>query len=293
VIIIHNLYVFGTIVNLDFDHNISAEQEILKLLYDLDDLCSTYKDNSDISKINASNDYIKVDNKVYNIIKASFKYSKITNGYEDITVKPLIDAINKKQNISNILPFVDYQKVLLKEPNLVKLKDKGMAIDLGSMVKGCACDEIVAILNKYKIENALIDLGGNIYVKGLNNNNLWRVGIQNPFKKDKIPLGYLDLTNKSIVTSGTNERGYHIINPKTGEKAHEIKSITIIADKSIDAEGLSTGCFIMGINSLNLLNNIKNLSAIIVDNKKKIYLTNNIKDKFILINKWFKVKEIH
>src|SRR5574344_25172 len=287
----HNLYVFGTIVNISFEHQQNAEQEILKLLYELDDLCSIYNKESEISKINQSGDFIKVDDKVFELIQNSIKYSKITSGYEDITIKPLIDTIKSKGNIKKSLPLVNYQNIILKKTNLVKFKIKGMEIDLGSMVKGYATDLIVEILNKYHINNAVIDLGGNIYVKGLNKGALWRVGIQDPFNKSRIPLGYLDLTNKSIVTSGTNERGKHIINPKTGKKATDIKSITIIADKSMDAEGLSTGCFVMGLNSLVLLNSYPSLSAIIIDKHKNIYLTDNLWKKLILTNNKYHIKE--
>lgn len=290
-ILINNLYVFGTIVNIYFNHNSKAEAEILKLLYGLDDLCSIYKDDSDISKNNSSTDYVEVDPKVYQLLKSSIHYCDLTSGYSDITIKPLIDSINNNQDIKVSLSLVNYKNILLKEPNLVKLKKKGMGIDLGSMVKGYATDLIVNILDKYHIADALIDLGGNIYVKGLNNGALWRVGIQDPFQKERTPIGYLDLTNKSIVTSGTNERGNHIINPKTGKPATDIKSITIIADKSFDAEGLSTGCFVQGLDSLNLLENYPSLSAIIIDNNRNVYLTNDLNNKFFLTNKKFKIKE--
>lgn len=288
----HNLYVFGTVVNITFKPHKKVQEEILKLLYDLDDLCSVYKENSDISKINGADNYVKVDKKVYEIIKKSIKYSKETDGYGDITIKPLLDAIKEKGNVKQALKLVNYQNIMLKSPNLVKLKESGMKLDLGSMVKGYASDMIVNILNKYGINDAIIDLGGNVFVKGLNNGVLWKVGIQDPFKKTGISLGYINLSNKSVVTSGTNERKNHIVNPKNGKVAKSIKSITIIADKSFDAEGLSTGCFVLGLKSLNLLNKMKGINAIIIDNHKNIYITNNFKDKFILTNKRYHIKEM-
>jgi thiamine biosynthesis lipoprotein len=148
VILINNLYVFGTIVNIYFNHNSKAEAEILKLLYGLDDLCSIYKDDSDISKNNSSTDYVEVDPKVYQLLKSSIHYCDLTSGYSDITIKPLIDSINNNQDIKVSLSLVNYKNILLKEPNLVKLKKKGMGIDLGSMVKGYATDLIVDILKQ-------------------------------------------------------------------------------------------------------------------------------------------------
>ncbi|HOB25896.1 MAG TPA: FAD:protein FMN transferase [Bacilli bacterium] len=288
---IKNLYVFGTIVNLEFAHNAEAEQEILTLLYKLDDLCSIYKDTSDVTHINESLDYVPVDAQVYNIIKKSLTYSNITDGYGDITIKPLIDAIHNKKKTKDYLTLVNYKNIMLKEPNLVKLGVKGMSLDLGSMVKGYATDKIVDILNKYNIDDAIIDLGGNIFVKGNFKGEPWKVGIQDPFKKTGEIMGYLNLSNKSIVTSGTNERGNHIINPKDGRPATSIKSITIIADSSFDAEGLSTGFFVQGISSLNTINNLNNIDAIIIDKHHHIYLSNNLKNKLIITNSKFHIKE--
>lgn len=287
---INNLYVFGTIVNITFKANKDAEQEILQLLYELDDLCSIYKIDSDVSKLNNSSDFIKVNKHVFNIIKDSIYYSKLTDGYEDITIKPLKDALKQKLPITNLLPLVNYQKISLIEPNLVKL-EKGMQIDLGSMVKGYASDLIVNILKKYDISDAIINLGGNVYVLGLNNHQLWQVGIQDPLKKANVSLGYLELSNKAIVTSGINERGKHIINPKTGETESDLLSITIIADQGIDAEGLSTGCFIMGLSCLERINNNHHLGAILIDKHKNIYLTNNLINKFILTNKKYHIRK--
>ena len=213
----------------------------------------------------------------------------MTDGYEDITVKPLIDAI--KNNKSVDMDLIDYKNVLLKEPNLVKLNMDGMAIDLGSMVKGYATDLIVDIMDKYKIDDALIDLGGNIYAKGYNNTKLWRVGIQNPRKKDGI-IGYIDLHDKAIVTSGIVERGYHIVNPKIGKLVNNgVASMTIIANKGIDAEGLSTGLYIMGIDGIKKLNTMKEYAGIMIDDKK-VYLTRNLKGKFILKDKKYIVEVI-
>ena len=71
----------------------------------------------------------------------------------------------------------------------------------------------IDLLNIYGVDDALVDLGGNVFVKGKNKDNLWKVGIQTPFGKQLESAGYIELSNKSIVTSGLYERGNHIINP--------------------------------------------------------------------------------
>ena len=272
--------------------------EIINILYKLDDLCSIYKNDSDINKINKNGhlNYIQVDNIVIDIIFKSKIYHNITKGYMDITCKPLLDLVktNKKDDINKYLYLVNSNNILIKEPNLIKLKYEGMSIDLGSIVKGYATDIIVDILNKYNIHDALIDLGGNIYVKGKNKNNLkWKVGIQDPFNIHNKPIGYLELSNKSVVTSGAYERGKHIINPHTGDLVDsDIKSVSIIADKSIDAEGLSTAYFIIGKQGIKDINKMANIDCIYIDENKNIYLSKGLKNKVIILNNDYKIKEI-
>lgn len=300
---VKNVYVFGTIIDIIYESNSEKskriDEEILKKLYQLDDECSLFKSNSDVSKINqyfmtSQNDFIKVDEEVIEIIKQSIKYSEITNGDMDITCKPLLDGIKQKCcEVEELKSLVNYKNIRIKEPNEIKLLKRGMQLDLGSIVKGYATDLIVKILDDNEIENAIINLGGNVYVKGLDSEyKKWKVGIQNPIKKSEKIVGYLELTNKSVVTSGTVERGNHIIDPHTGEIVNNhIKSVSIIADKSIDAEGLSTAFFVKGKCGIEQINKMKNIDCIYVDDKKNIYLSDNLKGKFIVTNKRFKIKE--
>lgn len=292
---IKNNYVFGTIINVIYPDNNIADKDISKFIYQLDDECSIFKENSLITKINHTNDYVKVSNHVMNIIKSSIHYSEVTDGDMDITCKPLIDAIKNKDNINDVLPLVNYKNILMKEPNKIKLKEKGMAIDLGSMVKGYATDVIVDILNKYDVKDALIDLGGNVYVKGLSpSHELWKVGIENPIHKNKPPIGYLACTNCSVVTSGTVERGNHIVNSHTGLLVNNhIKSVSIIANHSIDAEGLSTAFFVKGLSGLKEINQMPDIECIYIDDKRNIYLSDHLKEQFILLDHHFHIKEVN
>jgi len=167
-----------------------------------------------------------------------------------------------------------------------------MGIDLGSMVKGYATDMIVDILNKYNVLNALIDLGGNIYVKGQNiDNNNWNVGIQDPFDVTYSNIGILSLSNKSVVTSGNYERANHIISPKTGLPVNgELASVSIVSTLSIDGEGLSTGCYVMGLKEgIKLIETIDGIDAIFVTNDKEVYCTSNIKRNFLISNDEYKM----
>jgi FAD:protein FMN transferase len=296
-------YVFGTVISIDFvsENEDIIMDEIIGTVYRLDDEMSIYKEDSIISNINknAGIQEVKVSSDVMHVVKEAIKYSKITNGELDITSKPVIDIVKAGNfgidKINEKIKLINYKNIIINEENnTIKLKHVGMGIDLGSMVKGYASDLIVDILNKYNIANALIDLGGNIYVKGLYLDNIkWNVGIQDPTGERYSTIGILNLSNKSIVTSGNYERANHIISPKTGLPVNgEILSVSIISNLSIYGEGLSTACYVMGLeNGLKLIEETDDIDAIFVTCDKKVYCTNNIKKEFVISNDEYKIIE--
>ena len=175
-----------------------------------------------------------------------------------------------------------------------------MEVDLGSIAKGYAADEVVKILKQEGIRSAIIDLGGNIYALGSkNSDNNWKVGIQDSFSDRGKVIGAVEVFDKTVVTSGIYERFieedgvryHHILNPKTGYPYEtDIAGVSIIADNSIDADALSTLTFTKGVKEgLKFVENLDNVDAIFITNDKKIYLTENIKDNFKLMNNDFEI----
>ena len=137
----------------------------------IDDKFSVFKDTSEISNINknAGIEPVDVSNDTFEILKSSKKYSLITNGAFDITTKPLIDyyknLLKNVENFNEILRKINYNDIILDEKKQsVMLKNKGQAIDLGGIAKGYVIDKIIEIFKKDKIENAIINLGGTIYI---------------------------------------------------------------------------------------------------------------------------------
>ena len=297
------IYAFGTIILIDFvcSDEIKIMDEIVENINRLDDEMSIYKEDSIVSNINknAGIQEVKVSIDFMYVVKKAIEYSNITNGELDITSKPVIDIVKAGNlNIDKInekIKLINYKNIMINDDNnTIKLKHVGMGLDLGSMVKGYATDLIVDILNKHNISNALIDLGGNIYVKGLYmNNSKWNVGIQDPTGKRYSTIGVLNLSNKSIVTSGNYERANHIISPKTGLPVNgEIASVSIISKFSIDGEGLSTGCYVMNLeDAIKLIERINDIDAIFVTNNKEVYCTSNIKKDLIISNDEYKIIE--
>lgn len=310
--IIKEFYVLGTIVQLKV-YGKNAEKAILeatKRLNDIDNKMSIFKDYSDISKINlnAGGDYQKISEDTYEVIKSTVKYCKLTNGTFDPTIKPTVSLwaigtdkakVPNKNEISSKLNFTNYRDILFNdEKKSVKLRYKNQGMDLGGIAKGYAADEIRDIFIKNKIKSAIIDLGGNIFALGKKEHSVpWKIGIQNPLKQRGEFVGTINVKNKSIVTSGNYERCsyingkrfHHIIDPRTGYPSEStIISATIISDRSIDGDGLSTGVYIMGLEkAINLIESLNGIDAIFITKDNKIYVTSGIKQNFQLLNNDF------
>lgn len=172
-----------------------------------------------------------------------------------------------------------------------------MIIDLGAIAKGYIADEAVAVLKDHNVESAIVDLGGNIFVVGHSNrgeNEAWNVGIQDPNNDRGAVLGTIEESDKTIVTSGIYERYleedgetyHHIFDSKTGYPYdNDIASATVITDKSIDGDGLTTVIFDKGVKEgLEYIENDTpdGTSAIFVTKDDQVYMTDDIKDSFQL-----------
>lgn len=296
-----SIYVFGTIIYIEFTHK--KENEIMNTIVSklnlLDDEMSIYKFDSVISKINdlAGKEYVKVSDDFLNIVEKSIYYSDLTNGILDITCKPLTEVVKSGVTdpiiVKEKLRLINYKNILInKDKKEIMLKEANMGMDLGAMVKGYATDLINNILDENNVKDAIIDLGGNVFAKGKNNNNLWNVGIQDPLEDMFNSALFISVSDKSIVTSGNYVRENHIISPKTGLiENSRVLSVSIIADRSIDAEALSTPCFIMGVEEgmKFITKKFNNIDCIYITEDREIYATEGIKEKICIVNSLYKI----
>ena len=245
-----------------------AANKAMEEIHRIDFMLNAYSEKSEIYAVNTakSGTPVKVSDEVFNLIKLAGEISEKTDGAFDISIKPLADLWDiKSENpkvpsdsaVKEKLAYADYKKVILDEnERTVTLAADGMSIDLGGIAKGYAADRAAAVLKKYKIKGALVDLGGNIYAVGRKSPfHKWSIGIQTPFKQRGEYFKIYAAENTSVVTSGAYERCFekngriyhHILNPKTGYPAESgIKSATVICDNSAMADALSTAVFVLG-----------------------------------------------
>ena len=158
---------------------------------------------------------------------------------------------------NSTLENVGSDKILLTGNTVTKTADK-VKIDLGGAAKGYAVDCANAILGEYNAEYALIDFGGNIGVVGRNPSHRcgeWSVGLQKPFGKSGEYTKIIEISDKSVVTSGTYQRYFkwngeiyhHIIDPKSGYPSKSgISGVSIICGSALLADCLSTAYLVMG-----------------------------------------------
>ena len=311
-------YNLGTINEITlYNINKNEGDRILKncesILTDIDNKMSCQISTSEISKINenAGIDYVQVSDDTYYVIKESINFSKMSNDTFDITIGPIIDLwaigtdnakVPIKDEIIDKLSLVNYKNILFNDDNKsIKLAKKNMKIDLGGIAKGYADDKIYKYLKEDEnLENALINLGGNICILGNKEKNQpFSIGIQDPTKPRGNSIGNIKVSDKSVVTSGIYERYleknnkiyHHMLNPHTGYPfENNLSSVTIISDKSIICDALSTTTFGLGIEKgLKLIENLDNVDAIFVTKDKKIYLSSNLKDKLNLTDNSFTI----
>ncbi|MEA4827131.1 MAG: FAD:protein FMN transferase [Clostridium sp.] len=305
----------GTFCKITIYDNSSRDvlEKAFNRISDIEDKMTINKETSEVININskAGIDFVKVSDDTFDVIKKSLYYSQLSNGKFDISIGPIVKLWNigtdkarvpSQQEINSKLPLVDYKNIILDEKNKrVMLKKKGMVIDLGAIAKGYAADQVEKVLLENGVKHAIINLGGNIMALGDKpDNTKWKLGIQDPASTRGEYLGIVEVENKSVVTSGVYERYFeqngkryhHILDTKTGYPVNNsLLGVSIVADKSVDADGLSTTVFSLGLDEgLKLIESLKNVDAVFITSDSNVYTSSGLKDNFKITNNKYKLK---
>ena len=204
--------------------------EIFEYFKTVDEKFSTYKENSEISKINSGE--INVENysaEVKEVLRLAEQTKRETSGYFDI-VRP-----------------------------------DGKLAPLG-LVKGWAINNAARLLSNKGVKNFYINAGGDIQAVGRNAaGEYFKVGIENPFKRGEI-IKVVELKNAGLATSGTYIRGQHIYNPhKPNQKINDIISLTVVGPNIYEADRFATAAFAMGKDAVNFLETLNGFEAYMID----------------------------
>ena len=263
----------------------------------IENLISDWIPTTQISEINknAGIKPIKVDEEVFDLVERAIKISKLTNGAFDISYASLdkiwkFDGSMKEmptpEAIKKSVEKIGYQNIILdKENKTIFLKLTGMKLGLGGIGQGYIADKVKELLHSKGCNSGLVNVSGDINTWGKQpNGELWTVGIVNPMNKNKV-FATFPLDNSAVETSGSYEkfvtfngiRYSHIIDPRTGYPATGIVSVSVFSKQTEIADALATGIFVLGVDvGLDLVNQLKGIQCIIVDDKGKIHASKGI-----------------
>lgn len=308
-------FVLGTICTIKIYDAVSSDilDKVFARLKEIDRKMTINAAGSEVDNINDKSGVgpVKVSDDVYYVIKTGKEFGDISGGLFDITIGPIVKLWNigtdearvpAPEEIKAKLPLVNYKDIVLDDTNkTVFLKKKGMIIDLGGIAKGYAADEVYRILRENNVKHAIINLGGNIFAMGSNpkENRDWNIGVQDPFSERGEYFGILHVSDKTVVSSGVYERYFiqngkryhHILDTHNGYPVDNgLVGTTIVTDKSINADGLSTTTFAAGVDKgLEIVKNLKGVEAIFITKNHEVYITPGLKGNFKITDPDFKL----
>ncbi|MCJ8319392.1 MAG: FAD:protein FMN transferase [Colwellia sp.] len=294
--------VMGTQAHVEFwlapEQSIQIARVLIEAVKDemhrIDKEMSPYKVNSLLSVINrqASISPVKISPELFELLKVSSEVSKLSDGAFDITFASVgykydyrASKRPKKETIASALSSIDYSAVILDEKNLtVSFNQAAIKIDLGGIAKGFAVKQCLNILASNGVEHALVSAGGDTALIGDRLGRDWLVGIKHPRAEHKTAV-QIPLNNEAISTSGDYERYFiedgvryhHIINPKTGDSARKVVSVSIIGKDATYVDALSTTVFVMGLSKgMALIDKLSGYEAIIIDNQQTMHFSKGL-----------------
>ena len=261
--------IFGTVYNITYQHGKDLHAAIEAKLKQFDGSLSPFNDTATITRINR-NEEIVADSFFTKVFHRSMEVSRETDGAFDITIAPLVNVWGfgfKKEifpdsaTVDSLLRITDYHQVALTDEGKVVKQDPRIMLTCSAVAKGYAVDIIGELLEQKGVQNFMVDIGGEVVVRGTNPKNApWRIGINKPVD-DSLSLNQelqmvLHIQNVGIATSG-NYRNYyykngkkyaHTIDPRTGYPvSHSLLSATVVAHDCMSADAYATAFMVMGV----------------------------------------------
>lgn len=246
----------------------SLQGEIDKVLEEVNRQMSTYRKDSEISRVNQSpgDQHIKISPWFYKVLDFSIDLARKTEGAYDPTVGPLVNLwgfgpdgerkVPSEGDIKEAKALVGYEKITLYpgETALSKAKDL-LYIDLSSSAKGFGVDAVSEKLLDLGFQNHLIEIGGELRARGEKKGQAWKVAIEKPQENGRALQKILVLEDKSIATSGDyrnffkegGKRYSHTMDKNTGKPVKtDLLSVSVLASDCMTADAWATALMALG-----------------------------------------------
>jgi thiamine biosynthesis lipoprotein len=264
-------------------------------------LLTTFNDDSETNLVNRNAGVapVTVSRETFNLVQRSIKISEVTHGAFDITYGSIdkrlwnfdlnMTSLPDAETAKKMVRLINFRNVILDEEECtIFLHDEGMRIGFGGIGKGYAADRAKQVMKQMGVESGVVNASGDLSAWGLQpDGKPWTVGIVSPDLSHEV-FSYLNITDMAVATSGNYEKFItiggkkysHTINPRTGLPVSGIKSVTIITTHAEIADAMATPVTVMGISAgLDMINQMKNIEAIIIDDHDRLYVSNNIRIK--------------
>ncbi len=260
--------VFGTYYKIIYTSPEDLHEGIVASLQSVNASLSTFDSTSIISRINQNDTNVVVDSLFTVVFTTAQQVSEQTSGAFDITVAPLVNAwgfgfdptrTRSQATMDSLKACVGYQKISLTDGKVTKQKPC-VQLDASAIAKGLGCDVVAQYLESQGVEHYLIDIGGELRLKGNNDKGeKWRIGIQQPAEDSLLVsndvAAILSLTDVGVATSGNYRQFYyqdgkkisHTIDPRTGTPCqHNLLSTTVVAPTTMLADAYATAFMVLG-----------------------------------------------
>jgi len=291
--------IMGTRITVELSHDDPAvarrgADAVLAEMRRIDNAMSPWIESSELARLNreAADHPVVISKELFDLIKTSLHYSDLTHGAFDITFASVGFLYDYRKGVHpderkrrEATALINYHNLRLNDKNhSIAYSKKGVRIDLGGIAKGYAVDRCIDLLQALGIGQALVTAGGDSRMIGERWGRPWNIGVRDPRDEKKL-VAVIPLENVAVSTSGDYQRFFeengvryhHIINPKSGDSARELHSVTIIGPDATTTDALSTSVFVLGLKKgLALVNRLSGIDAILVDAHGQLHYSDEL-----------------
>jgi len=243
---------------------------IAETLERVDRLASTWRSDSELSTLNANpdTDWIDVSAELCVAIEQALEVSEQSHGAFDVTIGPVVNLWGfgpdgdvteppSDDELEAAMAAVGYRNLRTRcEQPAVRKQNAGVYVDLSGWAKGFAVDELAALLDEYNLRNYLVEIGGELRVRGYNAEGLkWAIAVEAPSKTLRKPHSILRVTDTSVATSGDYRNFFdhdgksfsHTIDARTGKPiSHQLAAVTVVSESAAYADAMATALLVLG-----------------------------------------------
>lgn len=251
-------------------HVVALQSAVDARLERINDLMSTYRETSELSRFNASasTDWFPVSTETSLVVAEALRISDVSDGAFDATVGPLVNLwsfgpdprVNHAPDAAALEAArmrVGYRMIEVRhDPPALRKTQDNVSLDLSGIAKGFGVDEIARLLDESGIGGYLVEIGGETRTKGSKDDgSVWRIGIESPLTEERRVQRVVELRDQSLATSGdyrnyfeeNGTRFSHTIDPRTGEPImHTLASVSVVAENCMLADALATTIMVLG-----------------------------------------------